>query len=99
MTTGFVIFGSALPVCGRPVVGVLQCFSGVWRWAVVARGGDVLFSVHCVYFLWVRGYWSRVLQTSWSKRRGGKSAVTAGKWPDSLDNSGWSAACSHSSSS
>lgn len=32
-------------------------------WAVVARGGGVLFSVHCVYFLRVRGYWSRVLQT------------------------------------
>lgn len=36
-------------------------------WAVVARGGGVLFSVHCVYFLWVRGYWSRVLQTLRSK--------------------------------
>lgn len=39
-------------------------------WAVVARGGGALFSVHCVYFLWVRGYWSRVLQTSWSKEEG-----------------------------
>lgn len=39
-------------------------------WAVVARGGDVLFSVHCVYFLWVRGYWSGELQTSRSKEEG-----------------------------
>lgn len=39
-------------------------------WAVVARGGGVLFSVHCVYFLWVRGYWSRVLQTLRSKEEG-----------------------------
>lgn len=30
----------------------------------------MLFSVHCVYFLWVRGYWSRVLQTLWSKEEG-----------------------------
>lgn len=32
--------------------------NGGWGWAVVARGGGVLFSVHCVYFLQVRGYWS-----------------------------------------
>lgn len=30
----------------------------------------MLFSVHCVYFLWVRGYWSRVLQTLRSKEEG-----------------------------
>lgn len=34
------------------------------------QGRCVLFSVHCVYFLWVRGYWSRVLQTWWSKEEG-----------------------------
>lgn len=53
--------------------GVLWRWSGAhWRlgWAVVARGGDVLFSVHCVYFLWVRGYWSGELQTSRSKEEG-----------------------------
>lgn len=44
-----------------------QCALG---WAVVARGGDVLFSVHCVYFLWVRGYWSGVLQTLRRKEEG-----------------------------
>lgn len=30
----------------------------------------MLFSVHCVYFLRVRGYWSRVLQTLRSKEEG-----------------------------
>lgn len=45
-------------------VGGLYCsVVGGGGWAVVARGVGVLFSVHCVYFLRVRGYWSRVLQT------------------------------------
>lgn len=65
-----------------------QCARGL-GWAVVARGGGVLFSVHCVYFLWVRGYWSRVLQTLRSKdeerevsRVGRKVArLTGQQWP------------------
>lgn len=42
----------------------------------------VLFSVHCVYFLRVRGYWSRVLQT----RRVGEGSPrgSGGKRPDSV---------------
>lgn len=33
-------------------------------------GEVMLFSVHCVYFLWVRGYWSGVLQTLRRKEEG-----------------------------
>lgn len=48
----------------------------------------MLFSVHCVHFLWVRGYWSRVLQTLWSKEEG-REASRVGRKVARLTRQQW----------